>query len=296
MSHVSYDRHLGPPEGNAAMDDEVQRSKGRRSPAKRALLGAATPFIGYFDRRFQDMHEHLDELPALDRLEAILRQELSQTRADVAADTDTIAELSFTLERFADLFTARMEQLASQFAGIARGGGAEHGSSIAELPFAFAAAADLERGAAVATISDDGRLSIGLAALGLHVTMLDPTASVTHPDVAVVDERVDDWAGPGEPVDALFALTPPARLPDADAPTRETLDRFHKWLRPTGLLVLAIRLDPDQGNPREYLDDLLADWDVEREAHFEQDGGGAWRCTAEVPATGVAVLRAAPRA
>lgn len=296
MSNVSYEHNRDSREGDASMEGQ-QPPAGRRSAAKRALLGAASPVIGYFDRRFQDVHEHLDDKSQFDRLADDLREELSRTRADVAADTDTIVELSFTLERFADLFTTRMEELADHIAVAARYDGRELGSNIVELPFAFAAAADIERGAAVATIADDGRLSIGLAALGLQVTAIDPSATITHPDVAAVDERVDDWVGPAEPFAAVFALTPrSAPLHGAPRPAREAIERFRKWLRPTGLLVLAVRLDPDDGVRSEDLQGLLADWDVEREALFAEDAGGAWRRAADVPTSGVAVVRAAPRA
>jgi hypothetical protein len=276
---------------------DQQPPTGRRSAAKRALRSAASPFIGYFDRRFQDLHEHLEDQPQLDRLADDLREELSRTRADVAADTDTIVELSFTLERFADLFTTRMEELAARIAATAQYGGHELGSTIVEVPFAFAAAADIERGAAVATIGDDGRLSIGLAALGLHVTAIEPSGTIAHPDVATLDERIDDWGGPGEPFAVVFALSSSSAPSHAEGrPPREALERFRKWLRPTGLLVLAVRLDPDDGVAREDLEGLLTDWDVEREVFFEGDAGGAWRRATEVPTSGVAVVRAAPRA
>ena len=280
------------------MADDVQQPEGRPSAARRAVLGAAGPLVGYFDRRFQDVHEHIDRgQPAFDRLAAELRHELSQTRTDVAADTDTIAELAFTLERFADLFTARMEELAGHFSAVARGGSTEVDSSIVELPFAFASAAALERGASVATIGDDGRLSIGLAALGLRVTALEPVAGIAHPDVAVVDEPIADWAGPGEPFDAVIALTAAFGPPDPTASiARETLDLLPKWLSPTGLLVLAIPLDADHGIGAEQLDQLLADWDVERDAHFERDSGGAWRRRADAADTSVSLIRATPRA
>jgi hypothetical protein len=166
-----------------------------------------------------------------------------------------------------------------------------------ELPFAFASAAALERGASVAAIGDDGRLSIGLAALGLRVTALEPVAGIAHPDVAVVDEPIADWAGPGEPFDAVVALTAAFGPPHPRAGiARETIDLLRKWLRPTGLLVLAIPLDADTGIGAEQLDQLLADWDVERDAYFEQDSGGAWRRRADATDTGVALVRAAPRA
>ena len=278
------------------MSREMHLPEDRPSAARRALLGAASPFVGYFDRRFQDVHDHLDRLP-LDRLEAVLRQELKEAHAEVAADTDTITELSFTLERFADLFTARMEQLADQLARQPGNSSVIPSAKIVELPFAFAAAADLERGATVATIrDDDGALSAGLAALGLRVTAVDP-GGAAHPDVTGRGRATDNWAGPAQPLDAVFALTSTTPVLDAEVrPGRETLAGFHKWIRPTGLLVLAVQLDSEHGVRPEHLDDLLAEWDVERQAHFALDARGAWRRVAEAPATGVTVLRAAPNA
>ena len=175
------------------MGNGVQRSEGD-SAAKRAIRGAARPFLAYFNRRFEGVHEHLDQHPELDRLESVMHgrfehllRELRDTRTDVAADTDTIAELAFTLERFADLFTVRMEEIAAQIGNTSRTA-LPLDSSIVELPFAFAAAAALERGATVATIGDDGRLSTGLSALGLQVTAVDPAANVVQPEIAVVRE------------------------------------------------------------------------------------------------------------
>jgi hypothetical protein len=285
------------PEGNTAMADDVQRPEGRRSAARRALLGAASPLVGYFDRRFQELHEHIDHQPALDQLAEQVRHELSRTRTDVAADTDTIAELAFTLERFADLFTARMEELAGHFTAAARAGGTDFDSSIVELPFAFAAAAGLERGANVAAIGDDGRLAVGLSALGLRVTAMEPAAGIAHPDIAIVDEPVGDWVGPSEPFDGVFVLSPVSdRSNDRAGATQAIVERVQKWLRPTGLLAVAVLLDADEAAAGDLLDQLLADWDVERDAYFEHDSGGAWRRVDEVPEVGLALVRAAPRA
>ena len=281
-------------ESSRAVGDTVQQPERRRSTARRAFLGAASPLVGYFDRRFQDLHDHIDNQPALDRLADDLRNELSRTRTDVATDTDTIAELAFTLERFADLFTARMEDLAAQFSA-ARVGLGDEGSSIVELPFAFAAVADLERGASVAAIGDRGPLAIGLAALGLHVTALETIGAIAHPDVATVEDPLDTWAGPGEPYDAAILLTPAVTDYDIDD-ARAKLDRVDKWLRPTGLVVLAVRFDAERGLARSQIDELFSDWNVEREAYFEPDSAGAWRRSSDEAIAGVALVRAAPRA
>jgi hypothetical protein len=243
------------------------------------------------------VHEHVEEFaPRLDQLAADLRRELSRTRADVAADTDTIAELAFTLERFADLFAMRMEELARQFGLTAGASASALRSSIVELPFAFAAAAVLEPGATIATVSDDGRLSIGLAARGLHVTALEPTTSVAHPDVTVASERVGEWGGPAEALDAVFALAGAPNPAAAETrPLRERVDAFHKWIRPAGLLVLGTWIGPGQGTTSEDVNDLLADWDVERRERFAQDVGGAWRRSEDESAVALELIEAAPR-
>ena len=244
-----------------------------RSAARRALRGAAAPLLGYFDRRFQDIHDHVDEQPHLDARFEQLLLELRQTRDDVAADTDTIAELAFTLERFADLFTARMEDLAAAFATPGQLGGAGHEPATAALPFAYAAAGRIAPGSDVVTIGDQGPLSHGLAVLGLRVTALEPAASLpAHPEISVVDAPVDEWAGPGEPLDAVFSLAPGTT---SGAPTREALDLFRKWLAPTGMLVVASALGP--GDSVRDLLDHLADWEVEREDVLERDAAGSWR-------------------
>ncbi len=266
---------------------------------KRPLPRIARPVVGYFDRRFQDVHDHLDTQPALDELTRTmherfdnLRTDLQRTRDDVAADADTIAELAFTLERFADLFTVRMEELATAF----RPDDQFADSSAVELPFAYAAAGTLDAGAAVATLDGDPRLPVGLAALGYRVTALGaPARRVRHPDVTTVDEPIDAWEGPADPFDAVFALSAPA----SGRPDRELVDRCQKLLHPGGFLVLAVPLG--SAPAPEELGALLTDWNVERRAVFAPVGDGGWRrrqaAESDQPAPGgVALVRAAPRA
>ena len=266
--------------------------------SKRALRGVVRPVVGYFDNRFQDLHNHLDAQPALERLTSAmherfdhLRTDLQQTRQDVASDADTIAELAFTLERFADLFTARMEELAAAF----RPAEPTAATAVVELPFAFAAAGTLEAGAAVATLDGDARLLAGLAALGLQVTALGRTArDQRHPDVVVVDETIDTWAGPGAPLDAVFLLSTP------EGAGRAEIDRCHKLLAPGGFLVAAVPLEA--GAAADQLEARFGDWRVERRDVFAPIGGtgGTWRRepadVAQAAPGAIALVRAAPRA
>jgi len=250
------------------MTDEA----GRRFTAKRALRGVATPFVGYFDRRFQELHDHLDE-----QVVAALRErfdqmigELRTTRSDVATDADTIVELAFTLERFADMFTFRMEELAAAL----RSGPHLADPAVVELPFAYAVAGKLEAGCSVLVLGGGDSAAIGLAALGLQVTALGhrPTDSA-HPDVARVDTPVDQWGGADRTLDAIFALSEP---PEIAHPTRELVDQFAKWLRPGGFAALAIGLEPP-ADVEQRVDALLTDWHVERQERFARAPGGLWR-------------------
>jgi hypothetical protein len=286
----------------------------RRSGAKRAGLNLARPFVDYFDHRFQDLHEHLDRLRVGSDLDARLEQVSAvsrQTREDVAADADTIAELAFTLERFADLFTARMDEVAETITS-ALSGGAASGSRIVELPFAYATASRLPVGARVATLdSADTQLPITLASLGLRVTAVGaPQPTITHPNVVAVEEPVERWTGPSEPFDAIFAMSTVAGL-GLDRDPVEDLDRpmvdlFHKWLRPDGMLVLAVPYGEWSvtRHTRTYddahLDELLSGWQIDERRVIERVDERIWMAV-ELPEAkrpmraGVALVRAAAR-
>ena len=283
------------------MGDDVQRSEGLRPPAKRILRGAARPVAGYFNRRFEDVHTHIDNPAGLQHLEAVMHgrfehllRELGDVRTEIAADADTVAELAFTLERFADLFTARMEEIAAQITAARSPARLE--ATAAHFPFAFAAASALEPGATVATVGDDGALSNGLTALGLQVTALEPAAAIPHADIGLVTGPLANWEGPREPLDAIFDLTGAIQAAPDTSPTRERLDLFRKWLDPSGLLVLGTRAVRGRSTATDDGTDLLSDWDIERRALLEQDAGGAWRHSDEISQDGIVLVRATPRA
>jgi hypothetical protein len=296
------------------VDRGVSGASGRRSGAKGAALNFARPFVDYFDHRFQDLHEHLDRLrigsdldARLDQVSAVSRQ----TREDVAADADTIAELAFTLERFADLFTARMDEIVETMTSVLSAGAAS-GSRIVELPFAYAMASGLPVGTRVATLdSADPQLPITLASLGLRVTTFDtPQPAISHPNVVAIEEPIERWTGPNEPFDAIFATSCVACL-GLDRDPVEDLDRrivdlFQKWLRPDGMLVLAVPYGEWSvtRHTRTYddahLDELLSGWQIDERRVIERVDERIWM-TVELPGAmrplraGVALVRAAAR-
>jgi hypothetical protein len=286
-----------------------------RSGAKRAALSVARPLVDYFDRCFQDLHDHLDRLQVGSELRGRLDQVVSmtsETREEVAADADVIAELAFTLERFADLFTARMEETVEKltWAHTAAEG---LGSQIVELPFAYGAASRLPVGAQVAIIDPiDTRLPLTLASLGLHVTVVGAhEPAVGHPNVVTVGEPVDRWDGPGQPLDAIFAVSAigalglygDASTPDLD---RQVLELFRKWLSDSGVLVLTVPFGtwspgpPSRVYDDRHLEELLADWDVHERRVIERVDDRMWSAFDPSDAgrsapTGVALVRAVAR-
>jgi hypothetical protein len=285
----------------------------RQSGAKRVALNAARPLVSYFDRRFQDLHDHIDRQRPASDLTARLDQVVAlsrQTREEVAADADTIAELAFTLERFADLFTARMEEIAETMLSL---GPAATGidAQVVELPFAYAAADTLPPRAGVATlIEDGGAFPLALASLGARVTALAAAGVPSgHPNVTVSQEPVERWTGPVEPLHAVFALSSVAGLGlDRDGPVadldRQVIDLFRKWLRPDGLLVLTVPFGEWSVGRRTrtyddaHLAELLGDWEIVERRVMERIDDHVWRLVEPGEAqssAGMALIRATPR-
>jgi hypothetical protein len=297
-------------------DDSGARAPERRSAAKRTLMRFARPLFGYFDRRFQELHDHVDRQPQLQQLATDLHTELEQvsalsrqTREEVAADADTITELAFTLERFADLFTARVDEIvATMFA--ANLGGASREAHMVELPFAYAAAETLPTGAEVATLTDGpGPLPLALASLGMRVTALAaPDLPPRHPALTVMEEPVERWS-PARPLHAIFALSAVAGLgldrdTLVDELDRQVVDLFCKWLRPDGLLVLTLPYGEwsigrrSRTYDERHVGELLADWEIRDRRELERIDDHLWRLVEPGGAhthTGMVLIRATPR-
>jgi archaellum component FlaC len=69
--------------------------------AKDSLRLLAGPLLSYFDRRFQDVYDRLDE--RVDRLSA-----------RVATEVETISEMTLGMQRFVDTSTAQISELIDQ--------------------------------------------------------------------------------------------------------------------------------------------------------------------------------------
>ncbi len=81
---------------------------------KRAARAPVAPFMRYFNRRFADLHGHIEnETRALN---ARVEETLAATRAlqeRVATDLEVVSELTLSLERFADRFGDRIDEVVA---------------------------------------------------------------------------------------------------------------------------------------------------------------------------------------
>jgi hypothetical protein len=94
-------------------------------PRRLSLRSATRPITEYFDRRFTNLHAHLDgRLDAIEarlvRLEQLLGGLESAQRVEAAAaKLDRFDEVNARLQRFADEFAARAERIAAAYEAAA---------------------------------------------------------------------------------------------------------------------------------------------------------------------------------
>lgn len=262
------------------------------------------------EEQLADLHRHLDRVAEdvgwgvvrLDQVEATLhalRAEVGTAEPSARQaylDTQSLAELSFGLERLAAELTGQLTDATSLLedvrATLDRAGVDDLIDERArrdrieqvDLPFAYAAAAGLPSGAPVATIGEDPGLRTGLASLGLHVTTLADTD--------------------GPSLGAVFCL---AKLPELqpspdESPgraARASLAELATRLAPGGELLLTLPFGRYHGAvDRATLDRLVEGWET-RQRSFARRGTERWEredCTwpPETAEDRVVLLRLAP--
>ena len=184
-----------------------------------AVSAALRPVLDYFDKRFQDLHDHLD-----DRIQRV--------EARVATEVETISELTLGMQRFVDSSVREVGDLVTALRSLPA-----PGETAALLAFALAAARDLPTGAHVVVTGWAG------STLGETLVLLD------HSVVTLDAAGLEGWTGSDRPLDAVFAAGSADELLGADR-----LDLFRKWLRPEGFAVLAVDGDASVGLPSEDWD------------------------------------------
>ena len=83
-----------------------------KDAARRAGRAPAEPFVRYFNRRFEDVHGHLDNEMAV--MSARLEETLATTRAlqeRIATDVEVMSELTVGLERIADRLAGEVDRV-----------------------------------------------------------------------------------------------------------------------------------------------------------------------------------------
>jgi hypothetical protein len=165
-------------------------------------------------------------------------------------------------------------------------------SRILEVPFAHAAMADLSAGSVVIDVgSNESLLAMELAVAGFQVYSVDFRGyPLQHPRLITVEDSVLHWAGPAQPVDAIFSISTIEHIGlPAYGGTDAALDgdllamkRFRSWLRPGGLLVFTAPFGAPQTTDFErtygpaQLETLLEGFSVETRDFLRKSQDGTW--------------------
>ena len=261
---------------------------------RRALHPLTRPVLSYFDRRFEELRTS----NRASDLEVI---------TEVSRDTDTISELTLSIERLMSRYGDRLDVAVDMVDRLLEIAGwtlatsspdsaAGLSSLIVEAPIAHAVALRLPRGSRVLVVAGAGSvLPLELASLGFQVTAPAPAGfPYLHPNLEIVVDRPSSWAGPAEPFFAAFCLSGRHSDGAADDPRpMETalhlLALIRKWLCPAGQVVLSVPLelpatyDAAPGSDPRGIDELFGDWAVQQLHVFEQRTPREWAPRSEEP-------------
>jgi len=165
---------------------------------KRPVVSAPLrPVLDYFDKRFQALHDHLEE-------------RLSRLEGHVATEVETISELTLGMQRFVGTTVLQVTELISALRDLPA-----TSETATVLSFALAAGRALPEGALVLETGWPGP------------TLADTLVLLQHSVVRLDAGELEGWTGSDRPLDAVFAA---GAAHDVLAPDR--LDLFRKWLRP----------------------------------------------------------------
>lgn len=126
--------------------------RGGRRTGRDPLRALAGPMLSYFDRRFQDVYDRID-----DRMQELYGR--------IATEVETMSEMTLIMQRFVDVAGDRLEALARSM--DARAGGSD--AVALEEAFALAAVGRLAAGARILYVGE-GALPATLATLGYDVS------------------------------------------------------------------------------------------------------------------------------
>jgi hypothetical protein len=174
-----------------------------RDRARRAARGPAAPFLRYFNRRFEDVHGHLDNQTESLTTAARGLQER------VATDVEVVSELVLTLERFADRFGHRMDEVLAELGHLLAASSTPPGPRRAALT--LTASDDPAQLAAVLEPLHEWLSPAGELALTVPSTTADDSGTgigAALPRWEVVERRVVTQPDSGAPGFTMVRLTP----------------------------------------------------------------------------------------
>ncbi|HVM54221.1 MAG TPA: methyltransferase domain-containing protein [Acidimicrobiales bacterium] len=163
---------------------------------------------------------------------------------------------------------------------------------IVEIPYVLGAVASLPAGSRVLDFgATESTVALSLAALGHDVVAADLRPyPLQHPRLHSLVGPIEEWEGPEHPFDAVVCLSAIEHVglgAYEEAPTdgdldRAIVERFGRWLRPGGELVLTAPYgrwevgETQRVYDGAHLDALLAGWRVVDRAVCVQTGHDRW--------------------
>ncbi|MGH9040070.1 MAG: hypothetical protein ACRDZ3_07555 [Acidimicrobiia bacterium] len=253
-----------------------QGELGGRNPAKDPLRLIARPLLAYFDKRFQEVYDRID-----DRINGLYGR--------VATEVETISEMTLVMQRFVDIAGVQVDDVVTRMRelcdvlegkGAAPVSGAGPSAAALESAYALASVGRLHPGARVlhvATEAGDAFLPATLAALGYDVSTLD------RAEGSFIGSR-----GVDTPVDCVLWLP--------GEPDQHGVDLVRKSLEVGGELVMSLR---HAGAAGSFVDEYLRDWSVVEHRLVAPAGLPGWQAVEAFGATGgaamVELVRAIPR-
>lgn len=210
---------------------------GGRRQAKDSLRLLAGPLLAYFDKRFQEVNERIED-------------RITEAYARVATEVETMSEMTLVMQRFVDVAGHQVDDAVARMTELCDSLDRRQTTPDA-IQSAFAVAAVARRPAGsrillVATGSGHDDLAGAVSALGYDVSLLD---------VLDGSEELFDcalWLSSGEP-------------------DQHTVDLVGKCLGPGGELVVSVRSSHGAGT---LVEDHLRDWSVLEHRVVEQPPAG----------------------
>ena len=183
--------------------------RGGRRAARDSLRVLAGPLVAYFDKRFQDVYNRIDD-------------RMNELYGRVATEVETMSEITLVMQRFVDVSADRVDDMIGEVRRLSESLG-DRDVAVLESAFALVAVGRLRPGARVLHVAGgraDSQLPGALRDLGYDVSSQDAPDADTPYDCAI-------W------------------LPAV--PDRHELDLIRKSLGHEGELVMCLRHagDPD---------------------------------------------------